>query len=53
MTGPPAERGGVGGGAPDVNDGEAGGLFCAEGAAAGVFLPGIARFPLTLAGSAV
>ena len=34
MTGPPAERGGVGGGAPDVNDGEAGGLFCAEGAAA-------------------
>ena len=27
--------GGIGGGAPDVEDGEAGGLLCAEGAAAG------------------
>jgi hypothetical protein len=26
---------GFGGGAPEVNDGEAGGLLCAEGAAAG------------------
>jgi hypothetical protein len=33
------EGGGIGGGAPDVNGGEAGGLRCAEGAAAGPLSP--------------